>query len=96
MTEKKTESTKKESRMKIVKTVIRFAVGGLVEIFVGAVTNNVVGGVEGSKIAKLGAKAGGFLVGMYIGDKVADHICDGIDETMEELDKLKETIEEGE
>lgn len=89
MTEKK-----KESRMRYIKTAIRFAVGGLVEIFVGAVTNNVVGGVEGSKVAKLGAKAGGFLVGMYIGDKVADHICEGIDSTMKELDALKETIEE--
>ena len=96
MTEKKNEVTKKESRMKVIKTAIRFAVGGLVEIFVGAVTNNVVGGGEGSKIAKLGAKAGGFLVGMYIGDQVADHICESIDDTLEELDKLKDAMEEGE
>lgn len=96
MTEKKTEVTKKGSRMKAVKTIIRFAVGGLVEIFVGAVTNNVVGGVEGSKIAKLGAKAGGFLVGMYIGDQVSEHICDQIDSAMDELDALKAKIEEEE
>lgn len=84
---------KKETRMKIVKTAIRFVVGGLVEIFVGAVTNNVVGGVEGSKAAKLGAKAGGFLVGMYLGEQVADHICDGLDYTMAELEEIKESIE---
>ena len=96
MTEKKTEVTKKGSRMKAVKTIIRFAVGGLVEIFVGAVTNNVVGGVEGSKIAKLGAKAGGFLVGMYIGDQVSEHISDQIASAMDELDALKAKIEEEE
>lgn len=93
MEEKKTN---KKKVISTVKTVIRFAVGGLVEIFVGAVTNNVVGGVRGTKIAKLGAKAGGFLVGMYIGEQVSDYICNSIDETVEEFDKLKDTIEETE
>ena len=84
----------KKSPMKYVKTAIRFAVGGLVEIFVGAVTNNVVGGVEGSKLAKLGAKAGGFLVGMYIGDQVAEHICDGVDDIVNEFNELKASMED--
>jgi len=78
------------------KTIIRFVVGGLVEIFVGAVTNSVVSHVEGSKVAKLGAKAGGFLVGMMISDQVSDYICDSIDETVGELENLKEAIEEEE
>ena len=75
-----------------VKTVVRFVVGGLVELFIGAVTNSVIGRVEGSKAAKLGAKAGGFLVGMMIGDQVAEYICDEIDDTMGELEELKKTI----
>lgn len=84
----------KNERMGKVKTVIRFVVGGLVEIFIGAVTNSVVSHVEGTKIAKLGAKAGGFLVGMMISDQVSDYICANIDNTMSELETLKETIEE--
>lgn len=85
---------RKEDRIKTVKTVVRFVVSGLVEIFVGAVTNSVMGRVDGSKAAKFGAKAGGFLVGMYIGDQVSDYICSGIDSTMAQLDELKEAIEE--
>ena len=83
-----------KERLGKVKTVIRFVVGGLVEIFVGAVTNSVTSNIEGGKIAKLGAKAGGFLVGLMISDQVSDYICGEIDDTMEELDKLKEAIEE--
>lgn len=85
---------RKEDRVKTVKTVVRFVVSGLVEIFVGAVTNSVMGRVDGSRAAKIGAKAGGFLVGMYIGDQVSDYICAGIDNTMAQLDELKEAIEE--
>lgn len=85
-----------ENSVKIVKTAVRFVVGGLVEIFVGALTNNVVGGVEGTRAAKLGAKAGGFLVGMYIGDQVSDYICDGIDEITGEIGKLQEAVNENE
>lgn len=86
----------KKSRNETIKTIIRFAVGGLVELFVGAVTNSVVGNVDGSRFAKAGAKAGGFLVGMMIGDQVSNYICDEIDGTMEEVEKLKAAIEEGE
>lgn len=85
---------RKEERVKTVKTIIRFVVGGLVEIFVGAATNSIIGRVDGSKAAKIGAKAGGFLVGMYVGDQVSDHICNGIDNTMKQLEELKEAIEE--
>lgn len=91
------ETPKEEKKgMKIAKTIIRFAVGSLVEIFVGAVTNSVIGNVEGTKLAKVGAKAGGFLVGMMIGDKVGDYICDSIDETCEILEDYKNSIDEEE
>ena len=86
----------KKERFAKAKTVIRFIAGGLVELFIGAVTNHVIDKVDGSKAAKFGAKAGGFLVGMMVGDKVADYICDEIDDTADELDKLKEAIEEEE
>ena len=91
------DTAKEEKKgMRIAKAVIRFTVGTLVEIFVGAVTNSVIGNVDGSKLAKVGAKAGGFLVGMMIGDKVGDYICDSIDETCETLEDLKSAIEEEE
>ena len=82
------------SKMKTIKTVIRFAVVGLVEIFIGAATNSIVGRVDGSRTAKLGAKAGGFLVGMYIGDQVSNYICDEINNAMTQMEDLKEAIEE--
>ena len=96
MTENTSKKEKKEARMKTVKTVVRFIVGGLVEVFVGAVTNSVVSRVDGSKIAKVSAKAGGFLTGLMIANQVGDYVCNEIDETMEDLDELKEAIEEEE
>ncbi len=83
-----------DKKTKTIKTVVRFVVGGLVEIFVGAVTNSVVGRVDGSKAAKMGAKAGGFLAGLYLGDKVSDYICGGIDEIKVQLEDLKAAIDE--
>lgn len=85
---------RKEERIKTVKTVIRFVVGGLVEIFVGAATNAITGRVNGSRPAKIGAKAGGFLVGVYLGDQVSNYICGEIDNTMKQLEELKQAIEE--
>ena len=96
MTENNVKKEKKEARTKTIKTIVRFIVGGLVEVFVGAVTNSVVSRVEGSKVAKVGAKAGGFLTGLMVANKVGDYICNEIDETMEDLDELKEAIEEEE
>lgn len=93
-TTKKEQNEKKESKMKTIKSVIRFVVGGLVEVFIGAVTNSVVSRVDGSKAAKVGAKAGGFLVGLALADQVSNYICDEFDDTMNELDELKEAIEE--
>jgi len=90
------EVAPEEKRMKVIKGIIKFAVGGLVEIFVGAVTNSVIGGVNGSRAAKLGAKAGGFLVGMYIGDQVSDYILKGVDYGMEQLEELKNAMDEEE
>lgn len=91
----KTDNQKK-NRMKTIKTVIRFGVGGLVEIFFGAVTKSVINRVDGSKIAKIGAKVGGALTGIYVGNKVADYICNEIDETEREIEEFKAALEEGE
>lgn len=82
--------------LKIAKSVIRFVVGSLVDLFVGAATSMVVDHASGPKIAKVGAKAGGFLVGMMVGDRVSSYICDSIDETVGEIDKLREAIDEEE
>ena len=84
----------KESRMDSVKTAIRFVVGGLVELFIGAVTNSVIENVDSSKPAKFGAKAGGFLVGLMVSDKVSDYVCETIDDAMETIDEAKKAIEE--
>ena len=78
----------------VAKSVIRFIVGGLVEIFVGAATNSVVSRVDGSKAAKIGAKAGGFLFGLMISDQVSNYICDVFDETMDSIDEVKDAMEE--
>lgn len=83
-------------KMDKIKTVVRFAVGGLVELFIGAITQTVVDHVDGPKVAKIGAKAGGFLVGMMIGDHVSEYICDSIEDTMGELEELKEAIDKEE
>ena len=97
------ETTNKKERFATAKMIIKLIAGGLVELFVGAVTNHVIDSVRGPKAAKLGAKAGGFIVGMMVGDHVADYICDEIDKTADEfdelkctIDKLKESIEEEE
>lgn len=78
----------------VAKSVIRFIVGGLVEIFVGAATNSVVSRVDGSKAAKIGAKAGGFLFGLMVSDQVSNYICDVFDETMDGIDEVKDAMEE--
>lgn len=80
----------------IAKGVIRFVVGGLVEIFIGAATNSIVSRVDGSKAAKLGAKAGGFLVGLMIGDQVSEYVCDTFDEAMDTIDEFRQAIDEEE
>ena len=82
--------------MDITKAVVRFIVGGLVEIFVGAATNSVVSRVDGSKAAKIGAKAGGFLVGLMVSDQVSGYICDQIDGAVAQIEEMKEAIEEEE
>lgn len=88
--------SEKNTGRDIAKSVIRFIVGGLVEIFVGAATNSVVSRVDGSKAAKIGAKAGGFLFGLMVSDQVSDYICDVFDETMDSIDEVKDVIEEEE
>ena len=72
------------------------AVAGLVDIFVGAVTNSVIGNVEGKKSARWAAKAGGFLTGLYIADKVSDHVCGMIDDGAEKYEELMSKMSEDE
>lgn len=88
--------TKKEKTMKTIKTCVSLVSTFLVDMFIGAMTNSVMNGVKGGKMAKIGAKAGGFLVGMYIGDQVADHICGGFDELLADLEEVEEVAREGE
>ncbi len=85
---------KKTTKRDIAKSVIRFVVGGLVEIFIGAATNSVLSRVDSSKPAKIAAKAGGFLVGLMVSDHVSDYVCDTIDETMFEITEMREAMEE--
>ena len=89
-----TNKEKRESRMKYVKLGVKIAVGTLVEIFFGAVTNSVLGEVKGGKLAKLGAKAGGGILGAYAGVKIGDYICDEIDELTDDLEDIEETMRE--
>lgn len=81
-------------KMGMIKNGIRFAVTGLVELFLGAATNCVLGEVKGGKAAKLGAKVGGVLIGMYVGDKVTDYICEGVDEVIDGLNNIETDVEE--
>lgn len=85
-----------KSKLDTVKTVVKFVVGSLVEIFIGAATSSVVDHIEGPKVAKLGAKAGGFLVGMMVADQVSDYVCGGIDDISNELDRVKAALDEEE
>lgn len=81
-------------KLKIVKTVVKFVAAGLVELFTGAAVANLVDGVDGGKLPKIGAKVGGALVGLMVGDQVGDYLCDGIDSMLEDIDDLKNAIEE--
>lgn len=92
--EQEMKQLQKENRIKTVKGIIRLAITGLVEAFVGAATNIVVSRTDNSRLARFGAKAGGFLVGMYLGEQVSDHICSSIDETMKDIEDLKNQIDE--
>ena len=84
----------KEYKFGIAKTIIKFAVTGVVELFTGALCASVLGQVGGGKLPKFGARVGGALVGLMIGDQVGDYICDEIGEFMDDLDEFKEAIEE--
>lgn len=88
------QDIRKEDRMKTVKTGVRYVVIGLVAVFAGAVTNSVVGRVEGPKLAKVCAKVGGMLVGLHTGDKVSDYILDLWDRTAAKLEEVKKEIDE--
>lgn len=84
----------KESKMTAIKTGTRYVVIGLVATFVGAVTNSVVGRVEGPKIAKVGAKLGGVLVGMHVGDQVSDYILGLMDRVEAKVEEIKKSLDE--
>jgi len=85
---------RKESKMPAIKTGTRYVVIGLVATFVGAVTNSVVGRVEGPKIAKAGAKLGGVLVGMHVGDQVSDYILGLMDRVEAKVEEIKKSLDE--
>lgn len=88
------DNQEKESKLGVARTVLKFVVTGVVELFTGAVCASVLGQVGGGKIPKFGARVGGALVGLMVGDQVGDYICDEIDEFMEDLDEFKEAVEE--
>lgn len=85
-----------KSGWKIFKKVMRFAVGALTGLFMGAVTDRIVSDVGGNKLSRAGAKAGGFLVGMMVSDQVGNYICDEVDEALDYLDQVKENMDEEE
>ena len=85
---------KRESRMKYIKLGVKIAVGTLVEIFFGAVTNSVLGEVKGGKLARFGAKTGGGILGAYAGIKIGEYICDEIDEFASDLEDIEESMRE--
>ena len=82
-------------KFKFIRLAISVAVTTLVEVFVGAATNGVMHNVDGGRLAKMSAKAGGFLVGMWLGGQVSDYVCDNIDNTLSDIDEIKEQLEEG-
>lgn len=75
------------------KPYIQLGITALVELFTEAVATNVMSHVEGGKLTKFGAKIGAGLVGLMIGDQVTDYVCDSFDNFMDDLDEVKETIE---
>lgn len=85
---------RKEDTMKAVKAGVRYVVIGLVATFVGAVTNSVVGRVEGPKFAKVGAKLGGVLVGMHVGDQVSDYVLGLMDRVEAKVEEVKKSLDE--
>lgn len=85
---------RREDKMKTIKTGVRYVVIGLVATFVGAVTNSVVGRVDGPRIAKIGAKAGGMLVGLHVGDQVSDYVLGIMDKTAAKLEEIKAEMDE--
>lgn len=88
------KNEKKESRFERFKPYINVGVTGLIELFTHAVYTTVMGNVEGSKLAKFGARIGVSLIGLMVGDQVTDYLCDSADEFMDSLDEAKEAIEE--
>lgn len=87
--------TKQERKEKFgkIRPYIGFVITGLVGLFTNAISDAVLGQVEGNRVSKFGAKLGGGLVSFMIGEQVSDYICDGIDDFMDNMDDLKETIE---
>lgn len=85
---------RKEEKMKTIKTGARYVVIGLVASFVGAVTNSVVGRVEGPKFAKVAAKLGGVLVGLHVGDQVSDYVLGLMDRVEAKVEEVKKSLDE--
>lgn len=87
---------KQERREKFegIKPYIKFGITGLVELFTQAVSKSVMSHVDGGKLANFGAKIGASLVGLVVGDQVSEYVCNGIMDFADDLEEIKEAIDE--
>ena len=87
---------KQERREKFegIKPYIKFGITGLVELFTQAVSKSVMNHVDGGKLANFGAKIGASLVGLVVGDQVSEYVCNGIMDFADDLEEIKEAIDE--
>lgn len=88
-----TKQERKERFQKF-KPYIQVGITAIVELFTGAVSNFVTENVHGNKVTKLGVKMGGGLVGLMVGDKATDYVCDSIEAFIDNLEDIKDAIDE--
>lgn len=88
-----TKQERKERFQKF-RPYMQVGITAVIELFTGAVSNFVMNNVQGNKITKLGVKAGGGLVGLMVGDKATEYICDSIEGFIDNLEDIKEAIDE--
>lgn len=82
-----------EKKKSIIKGIVKFAIGGLVEFFISAVTGSVLDNVECSKPAKMAAKLGAVCTGITVADKVSDFMWNEIDETYKDICQLRNSLD---
>ena len=88
-----TKQERKE-RFQRFKPYIQVGITAIVELFTGAVSNFVTENVQGNKVTKLGVKMGGGLVGLMVGDKATNYVCDSIEAFIDNLEDIKDAIDE--